>query len=68
VTGIGGFAGSVGGILVAIFAGYVLEITKDAGHVETGYTTLFIIAGSAYLVAWVLFNLIAPGMKKVDLK
>lgn len=67
VTGIGGFAGSIGGILVAMLAGTILEITKAAGHVETGYTTLFLIAGLAYIVAWVLFNLIAPGMKKVEL-
>jgi ACS family hexuronate transporter-like MFS transporter len=67
VVGIGGFAGSVGGILVALLAGFVLETAKAAGHVETGYTTLFIISGSAYLVAWVLMNLIAPKLKKVDL-
>ncbi len=67
VTGIGGFAGSVGGILVALLAGAVLEIAKTAGHVQTGYTSLFLISGSAYLLAWVLFNLIAPKMKKVDL-
>jgi ACS family hexuronate transporter-like MFS transporter len=67
VTGIGGFAGSVGGILVAILAGYILEATKAAGNVQAGYLILFIISGSAYLVAWVLFNLIAPKMKKVDL-
>ena len=45
----------------------ILEITKAAGHVKTGYTTLFLISGLAYIVAWVLFNLIAPKMKKVDL-
>ena len=67
VTGIGGFAGSIGGILVAMLAGTILEITKAAGHVETGYTTLFLISGLAYIVAWVLFNLIAPKMKKVEL-
>lgn len=67
VTGIGGFAGSIGGILVAILAGYILEITKAAGHVQTGYLTLFLISGSAYIVAWVIFNLVAPKMKKVDI-
>jgi ACS family hexuronate transporter-like MFS transporter len=67
VTGIGGFAGSIGGILVALLAGYILETTKAAGHVKTGYTTLFLISGSAYIIAWVLFNLIAPKMKKVEL-
>ena len=67
VVGIGGFAGSVGGILVALLAGQILEITKAAGNVETGYTTLFIISGSAYILAWVLMNVIAPKMKRVEL-
>jgi ACS family hexuronate transporter-like MFS transporter len=67
VTGIGGFSGSIGGILVAMLAGTVLEIAKAAGHVQTGYTTLFLISGSAYIVAWVIFNLVAPKMKKVEL-
>ncbi len=67
VVGIGGFAGSVGGILVALLAGQILEITKAAGNVETGYTTLFIISGSAYILAWILMNIIAPKMKRVEL-
>jgi ACS family hexuronate transporter-like MFS transporter len=67
VTGIGGFAGSIGGMLVAIFAGNILEFWKKQGHIESGYLTLFIISGSAYIIAWVLFNLIAPKMKRVEL-
>lgn len=67
VTGIGGFAGSIGGILVAILAGFILEATKSAGNVQAGYLILFLISGSAYLVAWVIFNLVAPKMKKVEL-
>jgi ACS family hexuronate transporter-like MFS transporter len=68
VTGIGGFAGSVGGILVAILAGNILEFWESKGNIEPGYFILFLIAGSAYLIAWVLFNLIAPKMKKVTLE
>ena len=67
VTGIGGFAGSIGGMLVAIFAGNILEFWEGKGNIEVGYSTLFIISGSAYIVAWILFNLIAPKMKQVDL-
>jgi len=67
VTGIGGFAGAIGGMLVAIFAGNILEFWKKQGHIETGYLTLFFIAGLAYIIAWVLFNLIAPKMKRVEL-
>ena len=68
VTGIGGFAGSVGGILVAILTGNILEFAESKGNIESGYFILFLIAGSAYLIAWVLFNLLAPKMKRVNLE
>jgi len=67
VTGIGGFAGSIGGMLVAIFAGNILEFWEGKGNIEAGYATLFLISGSAYIIAWIAFNLIAPKMKRVDL-
>jgi len=67
VTGIGGFAGAIGGVLVSILAGNILEFWEKQGHIESGYLTLFIISGSAYIIAWILFNLIAPKMKRVDL-
>ena len=67
VTGIGGFAGAIGGMLVAIFAGNILEFWEKQGQIESGYFTLFIISGSAYIIAWIAFNLIAPKMKRVEL-
>lgn len=67
VTGIGGFAGAIGGVLFAIFAGNLLEFWEGKGNIEAGYFMLFIISGSAYIVAWILFNLIAPKMKQVHI-
>jgi ACS family hexuronate transporter-like MFS transporter len=67
VTGIGGMAGAIGGTLIAVFAGQILEHFKEAGHIETGYSILFTICGFAYLVAWVIFNILAPKMKKVNI-
>jgi ACS family hexuronate transporter-like MFS transporter len=60
VTGIGGMAGSVGGILLATYAGAILQMTHS-------YATLFVIAASAYLTALVVIILLAPGLKKVEL-
>ena len=60
VTGIGGMAGSVGGILLATYSGFILQMTHS-------YATLFIIAASAYLTALVIIVLLAPGLKKVEL-
>jgi ACS family hexuronate transporter-like MFS transporter len=59
VTGIGGMAGSVGGFLLATFAGYILQFTHS-------YASLFAIAASAYLVALAVLHVLAPGLKKVE--
>lgn len=65
VTGIGGFAGAIGGAFISYIAGAVLEFYKKAGHIETGYVVMFAIAASAYLVAWVIMYAFAPKNKKV---
>jgi len=65
VTGIGGFAGAIGGAFISYIAGGVLEFYKNAGHIETGYVIMFTIAGSAYLVAWIIMYAFAPKNRKV---
>jgi ACS family hexuronate transporter-like MFS transporter len=56
VVGIGGMAGAVGGMLIAKIVGYVLEWTGS-------YLPVFIIAGSAYLIALLFIHLIVPRME-----
>ncbi|MBN2215240.1 MAG: MFS transporter [Bacteroidales bacterium] len=65
VTGIGGMAGAVGGAFIASFAGNILGFWEKQGNIQTGYTILFVVCGAAYLIAWILINVIAPGMKRV---
>ena len=60
VTGIGGMAGSVGGILIATFAGFILQMTHS-------YASLFAIAASAYLLALLVILILAPGLRSVEL-
>ena len=67
VTGIGGMAGALGGLGISYLAGAVLNYYKNAGHIETGYTIMFIVAGCAYLIAWTIMNVFAPKVKKVEL-
>ena len=67
ITGIGGMAGGIGGIFVSSSAGWLLDHYKAIGHIETGYTVMFIICGSAYLTAWIIFNSLAPKMRRVKL-
>jgi len=65
VVGIGGMGGALGGLAISYLAGAVLNFYKKAGHVETGYVVMFVVAGSIYLLAWFLMNIFSPKIKKV---
>jgi len=67
VVGIGGMAGSVGGMLFPVFIGYILETAKEAGNITAGYNIIFIICACAYLLAWFIMHLLTPKMKQVVL-
>jgi ACS family hexuronate transporter-like MFS transporter len=60
VVGIGGMAGSVGAILLATSAGYILQRSHS-------YVILLGLASSAYLLAFAIILLLAPGLKRVEL-
>jgi ACS family hexuronate transporter-like MFS transporter len=60
VVGIGGMAGSVGGIIFPLYAGKLLDRFSAAGDVTSGYAVLFGICGFAYLIAFVVNHLLAP--------
>jgi MFS transporter, ACS family, hexuronate transporter len=60
VTGIGGMFGSAGGALFSVIVGYVLLWTNS------NYTVLFMIAGSVYLIALAIINILAPGLRKAE--
>lgn len=67
VVGIGGMAGSIGGILFPLLVGYLLDFYKQAGDISVGYNLLFLICGGAYVLAWCVMHLFAPKMEKVEL-
>ena len=56
VVGLGGFAGAVGGMLIAKVTGYVLQMTGS-------YTTVLLIAGGAYLVALAIVQILTPKLE-----
>jgi MFS transporter, ACS family, aldohexuronate transporter len=60
VTGLGGMAGAIGGMVFSTLAGHILEWTGS-------YFILFVISGSAYLVALGIIQLLAPSLKPVHL-
>lgn len=61
VVGIGGTAGAIGGMFMALIVGEILQRTGS-------YQTIFIIAGSAYLVALALIQLLVPKLKPAEIK
>lgn len=58
VIGIGGTAGAIGGMLMTTYNGYILQVFKS-------YQPIFIVAGSAYLVAILVIHLLTPRLKPV---
>jgi len=67
VVGIGGMAGSVGGILFPLLIGILLDHFKSLHILSTGYNIIFIICGSAYLLAWLIMHFLSPQMKQVEI-
>jgi MFS transporter, ACS family, hexuronate transporter len=57
VVGIGSCAGAIGGTLLPLYAGKVLDANPSY------YLPMFVIAGVTYLVAWVVIHLLAPKLE-----
>jgi len=53
VVGIGGAAGAIGGMVIAKYAGWVLDRMGT-------YTPIFVVAASAYLMALLIVHLLSP--------
>ena len=56
VVGIGGFGGAVSGMLIATFTGFLLQYTGS-------YVPVFVMAGSAYLLALLVIQLLIPKLE-----
>ncbi|WP_338877414.1 MFS transporter (plasmid) [Spirosoma sp. SC4-14] len=67
VVGIGGMAGSIGGLLFPILVGYLLDMYKTLGSISTGYNLLFVVCGIAYLIALASIHLLAPSLKQTTI-
>jgi ACS family hexuronate transporter-like MFS transporter len=62
VVGIGSCAGSIGGTLLPFYAGKVLDANPSY------YLPMFIVAGVAYIVAWVVIHLLAPKLEPANVE
>ncbi|HYQ17761.1 MAG TPA: MFS transporter [Polyangiaceae bacterium] len=65
VVGIGGMAGSLGGIAFPILAGKLLDHFQAAGDITAGYSILFGFCGFAYLLAFGISHALAPKFAQV---
>jgi hypothetical protein len=61
VTGIGGLAGGIGGVLVQLFAGFITDLY--AATPTVAYGIMFGVCAFAYLIAWVIMKTLVPQYK-----
>lgn len=68
VTGIGGMAGGLGGILLsALVQKRMFVYYESIGQLDHAYFIMFWICGGAYLLAWILMHFLVPRMKPIQL-
>lgn len=60
VVGIGGMAGAIGGMLISLVVGEILQHTGS-------YVPIFLIAGSAYLIALLIIHLLSPKLETIKI-
>lgn len=60
VVGFGGMSGAIGGATMAVATGYILQSTGG------NYRIVFLIAGTAYLMALLVIHLLVPRLEPVE--
>jgi MFS transporter, ACS family, aldohexuronate transporter len=62
ISGIGGFAGAIGGVLFQRLTGRILDANGN------DYTPIFVVCGLAYVTAWTIIQVLAPKLEPARLK
>jgi len=62
ISGIGGFAGAMGGVLFQRVTGRILDANGN------DYTPIFFVCGLAYVTAWSIIQILAPTLAPARLK
>ncbi len=63
VTGIGGMAGGIGGVMVQLMAGWLTDLYSATPKVA--YLIMFSFCGLAYLTAWLIMKALVPKYKPI---
>lgn len=61
VVGLGGMLGGIGGMLMAKYAGYILDRVGN-------YTPIFMVCAFAYLIALAVIHILMPRMDRITLE
>lgn len=68
VTGIGGMFGGLGGILLTLLVQKNMFVYyRSIDKIEIAYYIMFAVCAGAYLLAWVIMQLLVPKMKPLKL-
>jgi len=62
VVGIGGFGGAAAMIVISLCIGLLLQVSRN------NYVPVFMIAGSAYMVALLIIHSLVPRLAAVDIQ
>lgn len=65
VVGVGGFAGAIGGVVFPWMTGRLLDHFHAVGNVTGGYTILFGVCASLYLVSFAIHHVLAPRFEPI---
>ncbi|HEY9343268.1 MAG TPA: MFS transporter [Hanamia sp.] len=69
VTGIGGMFGGVGGILLTLLVQKNMFVYyRSIDKIEIAYYIMFAVCAGAYLLAWVIMQVLVPKMKPLNLQ
>jgi ACS family hexuronate transporter-like MFS transporter len=68
IVGIGGMAGSFGGILFPLYSGKLLDRFQANDNITAGYAVLFAICGTAYLIAFAINHALAPRFDRLEVE
>jgi len=74
ITGIGGMAGGVGGMIISLGSGFLFDYSIKSNMaylgfkgIEAGYFIIFCICAVAYLIGWIIMKTLVPKYKPIIL-
>lgn len=67
ITGLGGLAGSIGGMIFPIYCGKTLDAFKAAGNESGAYAQLLVICALAYVVTFIIHHFLAPRFERFEM-